>query len=122
MSAFDAGNIFDESQSSKGKTVHNVLEVLFHTLKVANWLGEQGVNCGMINCIACSLFTSRVAWTFDVTSLTKTSCGRWEEIEYMAISKVRLYPAFNSSTRWMPFILMYSRFDGQASATRGGSL
>ncbi|CAD6581102.1 MAG: hypothetical protein ASARMPREDX12_000356 [Alectoria sarmentosa] len=50
--------------------------------------------------------------------VTKTPGGKWEEIHNRAVSKVRVGAALNPAAPWMPFILVYTRVDGQVSVRR----
>lgn len=50
--------------------------------------------------------------------VTKTPGGRWEEIHDRAVSKVRVGAALNPAAPWMPFMLVYTRVDGQVSVRR----
>ncbi|KAL9133204.1 MAG: hypothetical protein Q9175_005614 [Cornicularia normoerica] len=48
-------------------------------------------------------------------AVTKTPGGKWEEIHDMAVSKVRVGAALKPAAPWLPFMLVYTRVDGQVS-------
>lgn len=50
--------------------------------------------------------------------MTKAPGGKWEEIHDAAVSKVRVGAALDPAATWMPFMLVYTRVEGQVSVRR----
>lgn len=50
--------------------------------------------------------------------VAKTPGGRWEEIQDMVVRKVRVGAALDPVAPWMPFVLVYTRVEGQVGVRR----
>lgn len=48
-------------------------------------------------------------------AVTKAPGGRWEETQDMTVRKVRVGAALNPAAPWLPFMLVYTRVDGQVT-------
>lgn len=50
--------------------------------------------------------------------VTKTPGGGWEEIRDQVVRKVRVGAALDPVAPWMPFVLVYTRVEGQVGVRR----